>query len=60
MGGPEIQQRLTNLQSSWQSLRDATGGRHGKLSESEAYQQFSTRCDEEEAWISEKTQVRLC
>jgi spectrin alpha len=57
MGGPEIRQRLENLQTNWNNLKSATEGRYGKLSESELYQQFIARCDEEEAWMNEKQQV---
>jgi spectrin alpha len=57
MGGPEMRQRLDNLQANWNTLRNAAAGRFGKLGESEQYQQFIGRCDEEEAWMSEKQQV---
>lgn len=57
MSGPEIQERLHILETSWQELRRLTQGRARKLGESEDFQQFIAKVEEEEAWITEKQQV---
>lgn len=57
MGGPEVQERLQALDASWQELRRLTQGRGKRLAESDDFQQFIAKVEEEEAWITEKQQV---
>lgn len=57
MGGPEIEHRLKILEQSWTELRALSGNRSQKLNESEEFQQFIAKVEEEEAWIAEKNQV---
>lgn len=54
MGAPEIEQRLQNLEQSWQELQNMSAARNQKLGESQEYQEFLSKVDEEEAWIREK------
>lgn len=56
VGGPEIEQRLQNLEQNWLELQDMNNLRNHKLAESEEYQKFLSHVDEEEAWIREKQQ----
>ena len=63
---------MQNLESQWQQIIDLTGNRcfipnlkhlltiylrHEKLHQSEEYQNFIGRVDEEEAWLNEKKQI---
>ncbi|CDW52174.1 Spectrin alpha chain [Trichuris trichiura] len=57
MGGDEIQNRVQGLRESWIKLKNVSHGRLGKLNESEEFQQFIAKVEEEEAWITEKQQV---
>lgn len=57
VGAPEIEQRLQNLEQNWLELQDISNVRSQKLAESEDYQKFLSRVDEEEAWIQEKRQA---
>ena len=50
----DIQQRLQQLASNWDELKDLAAQRGQKLDESLAYQQFVANVEEEEAWITEK------
>jgi len=56
-GAPEVQERLAQLEASWHELRRLALGRARKLAESDDFQQFLAKVDEEEAWITEKQQV---
>lgn len=56
VGAPEIEQRLQNLEQNWLELQNMSSQRSQKLAESEEYQRFLSRVDEEEAWIREKQQ----
>merc|ERR1719458_383086 len=57
LGGPEIEQRLKQLNDVWEELKDMAVTRGQKLDESITYQQFLAKIEEEEAWISEKQQL---
>jgi spectrin alpha len=57
VGAPEIEQRLQNLEQQWLELQDMSNVRSKKLAESEDYQKFLSRVDEEEAWMQEKRQA---
>ncbi|KRY60696.1 Spectrin alpha chain [Trichinella britovi] len=57
MGGDEIRGRVDNLRENWLGLRDIAFGRVKKLNESEEFQVFIGKVEEEEAWITEKQQV---
>ncbi|KAK6020313.1 spectrin repeat-containing domain protein, partial [Ostertagia ostertagi] len=57
IGGDEIQKRMADLERSWGQIRDLTGSRHQKLSESEEFQEFLGKIEEEEAWMNEKQQI---
>ncbi|TKR73840.1 hypothetical protein L596_021099 [Steinernema carpocapsae] len=54
---PEIQRRMAQLEESWDEIRNLTGSRHHKLGESEEFQNFIGKVDEEEAWMNEKQQI---
>jgi len=56
VGAPEIEQRLQNLEQNWLELQSMSNQRNQKLAESEEFQKFLSRVDEEEAWIREKKQ----
>ena len=56
-GGPEIEQRIQNLEQNWEDLKSRAGERGSKLDQSLAYQQFIAKVDEEEAWIGEKANL---
>lgn len=53
----EIQKRMQELEKSWGHIRDLTGTRHQKLNESEDFQDFLGKVEEEEAWMNEKQQI---
>lgn len=57
VGGTEIEQKLLNLEQNWAELQSMSGERARKLRESQKYQEFLLRIDEEEAWIREKQQL---
>uniref|UniRef100_A0A7E4VTH7 Spectrin alpha chain n=1 Tax=Panagrellus redivivus TaxID=6233 RepID=A0A7E4VTH7_PANRE len=57
MAGPEIQKRMQTLEDSWEQIRNLAGDRKKKLEESEAFQNFLGRLEEEEAWLNEKQQI---
>jgi len=57
VGAPEIEQRLQNLEQNWLELQNMSASRNKKLAESQEYQEFLSRIDEEEAWIREKQQL---
>lgn len=57
VGVPEIEQRLQSLESSWFELQEMASLRNQKLVQSEEYQEFLSRIDEEEVWIKEKQQL---
>merc|ERR1711971_725128 len=57
LGGPEIEQRLQQLNDVWSELKFMAASRGKKLEESITYQQFLAKIEEEEAWISEKQQL---
>ncbi|XP_064649219.1 spectrin alpha chain-like isoform X2 [Lineus longissimus] len=54
LGSEDIENRIEQLQSSWEELRQMSTNRGQKLEESLAYQQFCASIEEEEAWILEK------
>merc|ERR1719295_2432848 len=51
LGGPEIEQRLQQLNDVWSELKFMAASRGKKLEESITYQQFLAKIEEEEAWI---------
>merc|ERR1719402_1968250 len=57
LGGPEIEQRLQQLNDVWSELKFMAASRGKELEESITYQQFLAKIEEEEAWISEKQQL---
>merc|ERR1712079_530448 len=57
LGGPEIEQRLQQLNDVWSELKFMAASRGKKLEESITYQQFLAKIEEEEAWVSEKQQL---
>lgn len=57
IGVPEIRERMQALEDSWQQIRDITCTRHQKLNESEEFQIFVGKVEEEEAWMNEKQQI---
>ncbi|EYB99527.1 hypothetical protein Y032_0122g1099 [Ancylostoma ceylanicum] len=57
IAGEEIQRRMADLERSWGQIRDLTGSRHQKLNESEDFQEFLGKIEEEEAWMNEKQQI---
>ncbi|XP_077298885.1 alpha spectrin [Arctopsyche grandis] len=57
LGVPEIEQRLKALNQAWDELKGLAQTRGQKLDESNTYQQFLAKVEEEEAWISEKQQL---
>lgn len=57
IGGPEIRHRMQALESNWQQIVDLTGDRDQKLNESEAFQNFISKVEEERAWLNEKQQI---
>ncbi|XP_014681189.1 PREDICTED: spectrin alpha chain, non-erythrocytic 1-like [Priapulus caudatus] len=57
LGTEEIQNRCGQLGDSWSQLRSMSSHRGQKLDESLTYQQFVANVEEEEAWISEKSQL---
>uniref|UniRef100_A0A0N5ANF9 Spectrin alpha chain n=1 Tax=Syphacia muris TaxID=451379 RepID=A0A0N5ANF9_9BILA len=57
IGVPEIKERMQALEESWQQIRQITGTRHQKLNESEGFQIFVGKVEEEEAWMNEKQQI---
>lgn len=56
-GGPEIVERLRQLNDVWEELKEMANSRGNKLDESITYQEFLAKIEEEEAWISEKQQL---
>ncbi|GMT03322.1 hypothetical protein PENTCL1PPCAC_25496, partial [Pristionchus entomophagus] len=54
---PEIEQRMAELEHHWNQMKQATGSRQQKLKESEDFQEFLGRVEEEEAWMNEKQQI---
>lgn len=57
LGVPEIESRLQGLEHNWIELKKMTSSRGNKLEESHVFQQFMAKVEEEEAWISEKSQL---
>jgi spectrin alpha len=57
IGGPEIKKRMHALEESWKQIVELTGDRHKKLNESEQFQNFLAKIEEEEAWLNEKQQI---
>ncbi|CAD5229447.1 unnamed protein product [Bursaphelenchus okinawaensis] len=57
IGGPEIRQRMMALEDSWKQIVDLTTDRDQKLNESEAFQNFIGKVEEERAWLNEKQQI---
>ncbi|KAE9548243.1 hypothetical protein FO519_008545 [Halicephalobus sp. NKZ332] len=55
--GPEIHKRMQDLERNWDDIRQLAGDRKQKLEESEAFQNFLGRLEEEEAWLNEKQQI---
>lgn len=51
LGVPEIEQRLKALNQAWDELKGLAQTRGQKLDESNTYQQFLAKVEEEEAWI---------
>lgn len=51
LGVPEIEQRLKALNHAWAELKGLANTRGQKLDESNTYQQFLAKVEEEEAWI---------
>uniref|UniRef100_A0AAF5PJZ7 Spectrin alpha chain n=2 Tax=Wuchereria bancrofti TaxID=6293 RepID=A0AAF5PJZ7_WUCBA len=54
---PEIRKRMEALEESWNEIRNITGKRQQKLGESEDFQIFVGKVEEEEAWMNEKQQI---
>uniref|UniRef100_A0A0K0ELE0 SH3 domain-containing protein n=1 Tax=Strongyloides stercoralis TaxID=6248 RepID=A0A0K0ELE0_STRER len=58
---PEIEakmaERMKALEENWESIKDLTDTRQKKLAESEDYQNFIGKVEEEEAWMNEKEQI---
>uniref|UniRef100_A0A2A6CFM8 Spc-1 n=1 Tax=Pristionchus pacificus TaxID=54126 RepID=A0A2A6CFM8_PRIPA len=54
---PEIEQRMAELEHHWNQMKQATGSRQQKLKESEDFQEFLGKVEEEEAWMNEKQQI---
>ena len=48
--GPEINDRLKQLNDVWLELKEMAASRGRKLDESITYQQFLAKIEEEEAW----------
>uniref|UniRef100_A0A914P3Y4 SH3 domain-containing protein n=3 Tax=Panagrolaimus TaxID=55784 RepID=A0A914P3Y4_9BILA len=57
MAGPEIKKRMETLEESWEQIRHLAGDRKQKLEESETFQNFLGKLEEEEAWLNEKQQI---
>ncbi|XP_037798638.1 spectrin alpha chain-like isoform X2 [Penaeus monodon] len=57
VGVSEIESRLQQLSETWSQLKAMADQRGQKLDQSLIYQQFLAKVEEEEAWISEKTQL---
>ena len=57
VGVSEIESRLQQLAEAWSQLKTMSNQRGQKLEQSLIYQQFLAKVEEEEAWISEKTQL---
>jgi len=57
VGVSEIESRLQQLVEAWGQLKGMAEQRGLKLDQSLIYQQFLAKVEEEEAWISEKTQL---
>jgi len=57
VGVSEIESRLQQLVEAWGQLKGMADTRGVKLDQSLIYQQFLAKVEEEEAWISEKTQL---
>ncbi|VDN60745.1 unnamed protein product [Dracunculus medinensis] len=53
----EIKDRMAALEKSWDEIKNITGKRHQKLNESEDFQIFIGKVEEEEAWMNEKQQI---
>lgn len=51
LGVPEIEQRLKALNQAWAELKGLANTRGQKLDQSNTYQQFLAKVEEEEAWI---------
>ncbi|KAL3118198.1 hypothetical protein niasHT_004080 [Heterodera trifolii] len=54
IGVPEIERRIKALEQSWTQMVELAEDRHKKLQESEEFQNFIGRVEEEEAWLNEK------
>lgn len=54
---PEIKKRMESLQENWNEIRSITEKRQQKLGESEDFQIFVGKVEEEEAWMNEKQQI---
>ncbi|KAL3092945.1 hypothetical protein niasHS_004972 [Heterodera schachtii] len=57
IGVPEIERRIKALEQSWTQMVELAEDRHKKLQESEEFQNFIGRVEEEEAWLNEKQQI---
>ncbi|VDM96402.1 unnamed protein product [Thelazia callipaeda] len=57
IAGSEIKERMQALEESWDEIRTITGKRQQKLGESEDFQIFVGKVEEEEAWMNEKQQI---
>jgi len=57
VGVAEIEARLQQLAEAWSQLKAMASLRGQKLEQSLIYQQFLAKVEEEEAWITEKTQL---
>ncbi|MFH4975655.1 hypothetical protein AB6A40_002364 [Gnathostoma spinigerum] len=54
---PEIKRRMDALEENWEQIRNITGKRQQRLEESEDFQIFVGKVEEEEAWMNEKQQI---
>ena len=54
---PEIEQRLQNLETKWQELKNLSLARSDRLEESLIFQQFLANLEEENSWIAEKNKL---
>jgi spectrin alpha len=57
LGAKDIEQRVGQLASNWQALKDLSAQRGAKLDESLAFQNWCAAIQEELSWINEKQHV---
>ncbi|CAJ0583549.1 unnamed protein product, partial [Mesorhabditis spiculigera] len=57
LGGDEIKKRMADMEAQWNHMRELTGKRQQRLNESEEFQDFLGKVEEEEAWMNERQQI---